>query len=1118
MDGPQDYEGIGADLPAPLQFGNPGMAISPSAISGIYFIDQNGDDVFGAGDQVLVGGAVNLLTSSNALIASTTTDAGGNYSFSGLANGDYHIQFVAPSGDQFSTPTNGGGGSNDDSGNTPGIVKATVHNGNVTGINQGVYQAAKIVGDVFQDNNGDGSYDGSEKGVSGVVVELDDKDGNRIASATTGSDGSYEFGALAPGSYEVKVSSGNGGGDNGGEGDGGNGQGARQFSTPSTESVTVHSGDDDKVNFGTYISNSVTGTVFVDSNADGTQQAGESGFSGQTVELLKGSNVAATTTTAADGSYTLSASNSGSYTVKVIAAGDSFSTASSKAVSLTSGGAVTFNAGEYAPASVSGKVFVDSNNDGTQNNGEAGFAGQTVKLLSGSTVVGAATTASDGSYSITGIAPGSYTVQVVGAAGDTFSTVSSETVSLTSGSAITFNAGEFAPSNNNSNDGDGSNGGDNGSNGDDNSDNDNGSSNSGGAPASPSTGTVRSFVFFDGQNTGAYHVGDAGVAGVTVKLLDAQNNVAATTTTDSKGGYQFSSVAVGSYHVQVVAPQGAAFSTVEHASGNPLLDSDVNSQGISDGFSVTANATVTGENAGLLLTGNFAGQTPVELGNGQQYASQTGGKVVVGAGGNNVHTGSPGDSVVVLGGNGNTMELGLSSSSQEDIGISLGQTQGQTQSAANGFLFAGGAQASYLDGGSGNSYLMAGAGANQVYAGSGNNTIIAGGNGSLITTGGASTNVIYQKGDGLQTIDNGLRNVDHLTVFGYTGGVVSTVGGIEELDLSATDRIVFVGPTGFGNGPTGGNSEISFVSSIAGAPTATLSFDANGMPVFTTDILPAGNGSAPVVNALVETAQAQNVALGSGTGALQLFGYNNVVVGGDNAVAVSGDAGHSNITLGNGNNSLVLGGSDETATLGNGFNTVSGSTGNLTLNTTGAANVSAGGYGNHIALGNGDSIVQAGVGNATVSVGVAASQGSITTGGQNNAISTTGGNWNVAAGNGHDSVAVGASTDTVTLAGYFNTVSVSTGHATVSGSIGFDTFAATDFGGLDITGFNLGQGDVLDVTGALTKAGFSGSNLGNYLSVAQSGNDTLVSVAGHLVADVHGINASALTVGHGLTV
>ena len=278
MDTSQDYEGGNADLKALPRFESPDMSIATSAISGTYFIDQNGDDTFESGDQVLAGGTVNLLTSSNALIASIKTDASGNYSFSGLANGDYHIQFVAPAGDVFSTPTNGGGGSNNDSGNTPGIVKATVHNGNVTGINQGVYLPGAIDGEVFQDNNGNGSYDGSEKGVSGINVELDDGEGNKVASTTTGRDGSYNFGTLTPGSYTVKVSSGNGG--DGGDGEG-NGQGSRQFSTPTSQSVTVHSGDDDKVNFGTYLSNSVTGTVFVDGNADGVQQTGESGFAGE---------------------------------------------------------------------------------------------------------------------------------------------------------------------------------------------------------------------------------------------------------------------------------------------------------------------------------------------------------------------------------------------------------------------------------------------------------------------------------------------------------------------------------------------------------------------------------------------------------------------------------------------------------------------------------------------------------------------------------------------------------------------------------------------------------------------------------------------------------------------
>ena len=108
-------------------------------------------------------------------------------------------------------------------------------------------------------------------------------------------------------------------------------------------------------------------------------------------------------------------------------------------------------------------------------------------------------------------------------------------------------------------------------------------------------------------------------------------------------------------------------------------------------------------------------------------------------------------------------------------------------------------------------------------------------------------------------------------------------------------------------------------------------------------------------------------------------------------------------------------------------------------------------------------------------------------------------------------------------------MSVSTGHDVVSGSTGEDNFSVTNFNAagtaspsLDVSNFSLSQGDVLDVSGVLAVAGYTGNNLSNYLTVAQEGSDTLVSVTSggieHLVADLRGVTASGLVVDHGLMV
>ncbi|WP_419760665.1 SdrD B-like domain-containing protein [Acidisoma sp.] len=85
-----------------------------------------------------------------------------------------------------------------------------------------------------------------------------------------------------------------------------------------------------------------------------------------------------------------------------------------------------------------------------------GLAGQTVQLLNGTTatVIATTTTGSTGAYSFANVTPGSYTVEVVKAAGETFSPAGTlpnsmvsasgaATVTVASGGTATVNAGEY---------------------------------------------------------------------------------------------------------------------------------------------------------------------------------------------------------------------------------------------------------------------------------------------------------------------------------------------------------------------------------------------------------------------------------------------------------------------------------------------------------------------------------------------------------------------------------------------------------------------------------------------------------------------------------------------------
>ncbi len=66
-------------------------------------------------------------------------------------------------------------------------------------------------------------------------------------------------------------------------------------------------------------------------------------------------------------------------------------------------------------------------------------------------------------------------------------------------------------------------------------------------------GDIGDYVWDDANGDGVQDVGETGLAGVTVTLVDASNTVVATTVTDANGGYYFADVAAGTYSVVIDA-------------------------------------------------------------------------------------------------------------------------------------------------------------------------------------------------------------------------------------------------------------------------------------------------------------------------------------------------------------------------------------------------------------------------------------------------------------------------------------------------------------------------------------------------------------------------------------
>ena len=240
----------------------------------------------------------------------------------------------------------------------------------------------------------------------------------------------------------------------------------------------------------------------------------------------------------------------------------------------------TIDAGYLALASLGDRVWLDSDRDGFQDVSEVGVSGVTVTLYNGSGVAVSATkTDAVGNYLFTGLQPGDYSVGFSLPTNYVFSpkgtgldsglsddsdantaTGRSNTVSLGAGETdLKVDAGIYF--------------------------------------ASPTKQSIGDYVWYDSDGDGVQGASERGVSGVLVTLYDGTGKVVSVTTTDGKGGYLFSDVAVGTYSVGFSAPPGYVFT----GQTNGTTDgSDVNaSTGRTPLFTISAGESRLDIDAGL---------------------------------------------------------------------------------------------------------------------------------------------------------------------------------------------------------------------------------------------------------------------------------------------------------------------------------------------------------------------------------------------------------------------------------------------------------------------------------------------------------------------------------------
>ena len=180
----------------------------PAELCGTVYFDRNNDGIQNQGEEGIEGTRLVLTDANGNVVATTFTDADGQYCFSDLVPGIYCVKEIQPVGYIDGI---------DSVGEVQGVSSGVADNdklcdiqliGGVTGDNYnfGELKPSEISGRVHVDLNGNCVYDASagEMPLANVAIQLLDSQGAVVAEALTDSSGQYHFDNLLPGEYTIR--------------------------------------------------------------------------------------------------------------------------------------------------------------------------------------------------------------------------------------------------------------------------------------------------------------------------------------------------------------------------------------------------------------------------------------------------------------------------------------------------------------------------------------------------------------------------------------------------------------------------------------------------------------------------------------------------------------------------------------------------------------------------------------------------------------------------------------------------------------------------------------------------------------------------------------------------
>jgi hypothetical protein len=589
----------------------PARRVCAGRIGDVVWHDDNRNGLQDPGEPGINGVIVRLRDASSAIVRTATTGPGpsgqqGYYQFEGLCSGDYTVevdQASVPSG--FVPSPSGAGDAAVDSNGSPAFVNLPTDASTDQTVDFGYESPCTgSIGDwVWNDTSRDGVQDAGEPGIAGVRLLLRDaQSGATLATGVTAASGQYGFAGLCPGTYRVEVDS--------------------TTVPPGFAPTPVHVGPDRSIDsneqpfdlpladgeqnrtvdfgFNTPCAGEIGDFVWNDLDRDGVQGPGEPGIDGVTLVLKDGFNVVIQTAVTAmramgqNGYYAFTGLCAGTYRVEVdpatLPAGvvaspalvgsdrgvDGNDTPSIVSLATDQAKDPTIDFGYHQPCTgrIGDVVWQDANRDGLQDPGELGLDNVRLNLRSAFDhgIIATTTTGFNGAYAFSGLCAGSYRIEVdpstlppglspsptgtgIDRAIDSNANPFDVVLADDATEDLTVDFGYHKPC----------------------------------------AGAIGDFVWFDANRNGVQDPGEAGIDGVTVRLLDtADRAVLATMMTGPNGFYLFTGLCAATYRIEVdpsTLPPGFDPSPVG-AGANPGLDANASPSLVTLSTDVASDRTV----------------------------------------------------------------------------------------------------------------------------------------------------------------------------------------------------------------------------------------------------------------------------------------------------------------------------------------------------------------------------------------------------------------------------------------------------------------------------------------------------------------------------------------------